>query len=61
MAYFDMLIIGSGPAGEYAASSSLKFSETVHILEKTVIGGDCIFHACIPTKAMVHAAIFYCI
>lgn len=56
---FDVLIIGGGTAGEYATGTALQHSKSVCLVEKTVVGGDCIFHACIPTKAMVHAARAY--
>ncbi len=59
MVKVDMLIIGAGTAGEYAAGTATQFSDSVGMIEKGPVGGDCIFHACIPTKALVHAARAY--
>ncbi len=59
MVNVDMLIIGAGTAGEYAAGTAKQSVESVGMIEKGPVGGDCIFHACIPTKALVHAARAY--
>lgn len=55
----DVLVIGAGTAGQYAAEAAKKNTDLVGIAEKGSVGGDCIFHACIPTKALVHAARTY--
>ncbi len=59
MANVDVLIIGAGTAGEYAAGTAKQYTDSIAMIEKGPIGGDCIFHACIPTKALVHAARAY--
>jgi len=59
MAKVDVLIIGAGTAGEYAAGTAKQYTDSIAIIEKGPVGGDCIFHACIPTKALVHAARAY--
>ncbi len=59
MARVDILIIGAGTAGEYAAGTARQYTDSIGLVEKGPVGGDCIFHACIPTKAMVHAARAY--
>ena len=59
MVNVELLIIGAGTAGEYAAGTARQSMESVGLIEKGPVGGDCIFHACIPTKAMVHAARAY--
>ena len=59
MVNLDVLIIGAGTAGEYAAGTAKQSVDAVGMIEKGPVGGDCIFHACIPTKAMVHAARTY--
>ena len=56
MINLDLLIIGAGTAGEYAAGTARQSVSSIGMIEKGPVGGDCIFHACIPTKAMVHAA-----
>ena len=52
----DILIIGSGAAGEYGAGTALQYTKSVGLVGKGQVGGDCIFNACMPTKAMVQAA-----
>ncbi len=59
MVNLDMLIIGAGTAGEYAAGTAQQSVESVGMIEKGPVGGDCIFYACIPTKALIHAARTY--
>ncbi len=59
MAKVDVLIIGAGTAGEYAAGTAKQYTDSIAMIEKGPVGGDCIFHACIPTKALVHAARAY--
>jgi len=56
---FDIVIVGGGTAGEHAAGTALGLGKSVAIIERGPFGGDCIFHACIPTKALVHAARYY--
>ena len=59
MTNLDMLIVGAGTAGEYSAGTARQFTNSVGMIEKGPVGGECIFHACIPTKALVHAARTY--
>lgn len=59
MVNLDVLVIGAGTAGTYAASTARRYTNSVGIVEKGQVGGDCIFNACIPTKALVHAARVY--
>ena len=59
MVHLDVLVIGGGTAGEYAAGYSMGDGRSVGLAERTAVGGSCIFNACIPTKALVHAARTY--
>jgi len=59
MVNLDVLIIGAGTAGEYAAGTAKQYVSSIGMIERGPVGGDCIFHACIPTKALVHAARAY--
>ncbi len=59
MVELDVLIIGAGAAGEYAASYLAGQERRVGLVEKDKVGGSCVFSACIPTKALVHAARTY--
>lgn len=59
MVNLDVLIVGGGTSGERAASYALGNGRRVGMIENDAVGGACIFNACIPTKAMVHAARAY--
>ena len=53
---FDLLVIGSGPAGQRAAIQAAKLGKRAAIVErKTVIGGICINSGTIPSKTLCEA------
>ncbi len=56
---YDMLVIGSGPAGHRAAIQAAKLEKRVGIVErKTVIGGVCINTGTIPSKTLREAVLY---
>lgn len=60
MAHYDLLVIGTGPAGQKAAVQAAKLSKKVGVIErKEVVGGVCINTGTIPSKALREAAIFF--
>jgi NAD(P) transhydrogenase len=55
---YDLLIIGSGPAGHRAAIQGAKLEKRVAIVEKrTVVGGVCVNTGTIPSKTLREAAL----
>ena len=46
---FDLVVIGSGSAGDSAASLARAGGHSVAIIEKDKVGGDCPNYACVPT------------
>ncbi|MBL8270645.1 FAD-dependent oxidoreductase, partial [Steroidobacter sp.] len=53
---FDVVVIGSGPAGEGAAMTAAKSHRSVAIVERYVeVGGGCTHWGTIPSKALRHA------
>ena len=59
MAHYDMLVIGSGPAGQKAAIQAAKVGKKVGIVErKKVVGGICINSGTIPSKSLREAVLF---
>src|SRR5436853_4973909 len=55
---YDMVVIGSGPAGQRAAIQAAKLDKRVAIVErKSVIGGVCINTGTIPSKSLREAAL----
>ncbi|NLM96329.1 MAG: dihydrolipoyl dehydrogenase [Halanaerobiaceae bacterium] len=55
----DLVIIGGGPGGYVAAIQAAKMGAEVVLVEKDRVGGTCLNHGCIPTKAFVHSAKVY--
>jgi pyruvate/2-oxoglutarate dehydrogenase complex dihydrolipoamide dehydrogenase (E3) component len=53
---FDFVIIGAGAAGEAAAHEALRRGASVVVVERELVGGSCPFWACMPSKALLHAA-----
>ena len=52
-AEFDVVVIGAGPAGEVAAGRLADAGLSVAIVEDELVGGECSFHSCMPTKALL--------
>src|SRR6185295_8276798 len=53
---YDLLVIGSGPAGQRAAIQGAKLHKRVAIVErKSVVGGVCINTGTIPSKTLREA------
>jgi pyruvate/2-oxoglutarate dehydrogenase complex dihydrolipoamide dehydrogenase (E3) component len=50
---FDAIVIGMGPGGEVAASQLLKGGKRVAVIERELIGGECGYWACIPSKTLL--------
>jgi pyruvate/2-oxoglutarate dehydrogenase complex dihydrolipoamide dehydrogenase (E3) component len=50
---FDVVVVGAGPVGENVADRAHKAGLTVAIVEKHLVGGECSFYACSPSKALL--------
>lgn len=50
---FDAIVIGMGPGGEVAASRLLAAGRRVAVIERQLIGGECGYWACIPSKTLL--------
>ncbi|MHA2112751.1 MAG: dihydrolipoyl dehydrogenase [Candidatus Hodarchaeales archaeon] len=55
----DVLVIGSGPGGYPAAIRAAQLGNSVIIVEKGLIGGECLNWGCIPSKALISASNFF--
>ena len=53
---FDIVVIGAGAAGEAAAHHARSRDASVAIIDRALFGGSCPFWACMPSKALLHAA-----
>lgn len=53
MTTFDVIVLGAGPAGENAADVAVKHGLTAAIVERELVGGECSYWACMPSKALL--------
>lgn len=54
---FDVVVIGAGPAGEVAAGRlAERGGKNVAIVERDLVGGECSFYACMPSKTLLRPA-----
>lgn len=51
---YDVVVIGGGPAGENAAQYAIQGSDrTAVLIEGELVGGECSYWACMPSKALL--------
>jgi mercuric reductase len=55
----DIVILGSGSTAFAAALRAQALGAKVVMVEKSVLGGTCINWGCIPSKTLIHSALFY--
>jgi len=53
---YDLIVIGAGSAGVWAAPCAARLGARVALVEKERIGGDCTHYGCVPSKALLKAA-----
>lgn len=57
---FDLIVIGSGPAGYVAAIRGAQLGLNTALIEKSkTLGGTCLNVGCIPSKALLHSSEMY--
>src|SRR6266508_6676753 len=49
----DVVVLGMGPGGEVAASRLLAGGKRVAVVERELIGGECAYWACVPSKTLL--------
>ncbi|RMH02461.1 MAG: FAD-containing oxidoreductase [Planctomycetota bacterium] len=53
---YDLLVLGGGTAGLVAAAGAAGLGARVALVERKLLGGDCLNHGCVPSKALLRAA-----
>ena len=53
---YDVVILGAGPVGENVADRIVAGGLTVAVVEAELVGGECSYWACMPTKALLRDA-----
>jgi pyruvate/2-oxoglutarate dehydrogenase complex dihydrolipoamide dehydrogenase (E3) component len=53
---YDLLILGGGSAGLVAAELASAFGAKVALVDRSRLGGECLYTGCVPSKALLHCA-----
>lgn len=53
---YNMVVIGAGTAGLVTASGAAGLGAKVALIEKHLMGGDCLNYGCVPSKALISAS-----
>lgn len=53
---YDLVVIGGGTAGLVSAAGTASLGGKVALVERHLLGGDCLNYGCVPSKALIRAA-----
>ncbi|MEE1754559.1 dihydrolipoyl dehydrogenase family protein [Streptomyces sp. SP18CS02] len=54
---YDVVVLGAGPVGENVADRVVAAGLTVAVIESELVGGECSYWACMPSKALLRPVI----
>ena len=55
-ARYDLVVIGAGTAGLVAAAGAAGLGARVALIERRLMGGDCLNSGCVPSKTLIRSA-----
>jgi pyruvate/2-oxoglutarate dehydrogenase complex dihydrolipoamide dehydrogenase (E3) component len=56
---YDLIVIGAGAVGENVADRAVQGGLTALIVEDELVGGECSYWACMPSKALLRSGMVY--
>src|ERR1700675_2187446 len=56
---YNLVIIGAGPAGLFAAMKAVTLGAKVALIERNLLGGACLNFGCIPSKTIISTSRLY--
>jgi dihydrolipoamide dehydrogenase len=56
-AAYDVVVLGAGPVGQNVADRARAAGLTVAVVERELVGGECSYWACVPSKALLRPVI----
>jgi pyruvate/2-oxoglutarate dehydrogenase complex dihydrolipoamide dehydrogenase (E3) component len=54
---YDVIVLGAGPIGQTVADRTCAAGLSVAVVERELVGGECSYWACIPSKAMLRPVV----
>lgn len=54
---YDVIVLGAGPIGQNAAERARATDLSVALVERELVGGECSYWACVPSKALLRPVI----
>ncbi|MDT5154694.1 MAG: hypothetical protein QOI01_6427 [Mycobacterium sp.] len=54
---YDVIVVGAGPVGQNVAARARAAGLSVAVVERELVGGECSYWACVPSKALLRPVI----